>query len=76
MTPEAAFGQVLAHARTEKAISQEELAFESNLDRTFISRLENGKRQPTLSTILRISAALGIPAAELVSRVESTLEGF
>lgn len=68
MKPEEAFGYVLKTARTEQGLSQEELAFKANLDRTFISMLERGQRQPSLTSILSISASLGKPAEELVRK--------
>ncbi len=65
-----AFGEVLREARVEKGLSQEALAFASELDRTYISMLERGKRQPTISVIFKLAAALGVSAAEMVGRVE------
>ena len=60
------FGQVLRHVRTERGISQEALALECELDRTYISLLERGLRQPTLTTLVALSIALEVDAAELV----------
>lgn len=74
MTPEKAFGIVLRELRKEKNISQEKLAFEGELDRTFISLLERGLRQPSLTTILQISSALGIKAEDLIALVEKMLK--
>ena len=54
-------------------MSQEALAFETDLDRTYISMLERGLRQPTLTTMLQISTALGISPTELMTQVESKL---
>lgn len=68
MKPEKAFGHVLQAARAAQGFSQEQLAFRSNLDRTFISMLERGLRQPSLTSILCISASLGVPADELVRK--------
>ncbi|WP_226603243.1 helix-turn-helix domain-containing protein [Bacillus cereus] len=42
-------------------MSQEELAFNSVLDRTYISLLERGKRKPTISTLFSLASALNIP---------------
>jgi transcriptional regulator with XRE-family HTH domain len=64
------FGDELRRARTEAGLTQEKLAFEADLDRTFISRLEHDRTSPTLETIFRLSEALGISAATLVARVE------
>jgi len=73
VTPEKAFGKVLQRLRKAKRLSQEELSFRSQLDRTFISRLEGGLRQPTLSTIIRLAEALGVSAASMVAEVENLL---
>ena len=64
------FGEVLRRHRSEKNISQEELAFLSGVDRTFVSRLERGIRQPTITTLIGIGQALGVPAADLVRETE------
>lgn len=69
MEPEIAFGLVLRELRTAKGISQERLAFTGDLDRTFISLLERGKRQPSLTSILQIARALDIPPGEIVDAV-------
>lgn len=74
MTPEKAFGKVLQRLRKAKELSQDELSFRSQLDRTFISRLEGGLRQPTISTIIRLAEALGVSAASIVAEVEDTLD--
>ena len=65
-----AFGRVLRERRLAAGLSQEKLALEAEVDRTFVSLLERGGRQPTLSTIWRLAAALGVAPSELVGRVE------
>ncbi len=45
------FGEILREFRTNANLSQEKLAELSSLDRTYISLLERGKRQPTLQTL-------------------------
>ena len=72
-TPEEAFGATLRELRTSKGLSQEQLALESELDRTFISLLERGLRQPSLTTLLQLSRVLGIKASALVAAVEKKL---
>lgn len=69
-TPEEAFAKALRHIRSQRQISQEELGFQSGYHRTYISLLERGKMNPSLRTILSLSAAMGVPAAELVASVE------
>ena len=68
-----AFGQSLRYFRTNFKISQERLSQESGLDRSYISLLERGLRQPSLNTILQISKALNISSVELIKKVEELL---
>lgn len=70
---EAVFGQVIRELRFQKNLSQEKLAEKSNLDRTFISLLERGLRQPSLSTIFRIAKALEISPVTIVKEIETKL---
>ena len=69
-----AFGQVVRQLRKERKLSQQELAFEGDIDRTFVSLLENGHKQPSLLTIFRLAAALQLTPSELVRQVEQQLE--
>jgi transcriptional regulator with XRE-family HTH domain len=64
------FGKVLRTLREGKNLSQEKLAEYCDLDRTYISMLERGLRQPTISTIFKIADALDISPSELVRQVE------
>ena len=76
ITPDAvatAFGKALRGHRANQNLSQEKLAELSNLDRTYISLLERGLRQPSLATVLRLCRALEIPPGEAVEDVESDL---
>ena len=66
----AIFGEVLYRYRVEREISQEELAFEAGVDRTFISRLERGVRQPTITTLIGLGQALNVSAADMVKEAE------
>jgi transcriptional regulator with XRE-family HTH domain len=61
-----AFGVLLQEARKSKGISQEKLAELSDLHRTYISDLERGLRNPTLSTIVTLANALEMTASELL----------
>lgn len=52
--------------RLSKAIKQITLAKTLNVDRSFVSNIENGKRTPTLSTISSLAKALGVSTNELL----------
>jgi len=67
----AAFGAVLLECRTKAGFSQEELAHKADLDRTYISLLERGLRQPTSTTLFRLAAVLDIAPGTLVARTAS-----
>lgn len=73
MTIEEAFATVLRELRASKGLTQERLAFEADLDRTFISLLERGHRQPSLSTVFQLSKALDVSATQVVQLVEDLL---
>lgn len=64
------FPIVLKRIRSERKVSQEKLAELSGLDRTYISLLERGLRQPTLGTIFKISKSLEILPSEMIKQIE------
>ena len=68
-----AFGAALREARQKAKLSQEDLALESGVDRTFVSMMERGIRQPALSTVFSLCEALPISAASLVDRTKALL---
>lgn len=68
------FGAALRYYRKEADLSQEKLAQEANLDRTFISMLERGLRQPSLITIFELAAILRIKPSQLVIAVEDKIK--
>ena len=73
LKPEVAFGHVIRELRNQQNISQEKLALISDMDRTFISLLERGLRQPSLKSILRLSESLKIRPGELIDLVVEKL---
>ncbi len=68
-----AFGKVLRRLRVEARLTQEQLGFEADLRRTFISVLELGEQQPTLTTILKLAKPLRCSAQDIVGLVEAEL---
>ena len=68
-----AFGNVLRRLRMAKNLTQEELGFEADLRRTYISSLELGKKEPSLGTVMKIAKALHMGVSELLLQVEKEL---
>jgi len=67
------FGSVLRDIRNEKKISQERLALEADLDRSYVSKLETGVYQPSISTLFAIAGVLEIRPGEIVNRVDEII---
>jgi len=53
-------GQIIEDARKKAHLTQEELAIKVGSNKSYISRIENGKTEPKVSTFYRIAAALGL----------------
>ena len=64
------FGLLLKTLRSEKGLSQEQLAHDCSLDRTYISMLERGVNQPSLTTLYSIAEALNVTPSDLLSRLD------
>ena len=65
-----AFGQALRARREALDLSQEELGFRSDVHRTYISELERGVKNPSLTTLQKLAAALKITKTALVREGE------
>lgn len=65
-----ALGMAIREFRKILKKSQDELALDTNLDRTYISLVERGQRSPTFSTICQIAKGLKISLATLMARTE------
>lgn len=61
------FGKKLKQLRQEVSISQEKLAELADLDRTYISSIERGKRNISIRNIFKLASALNIPAQEFLN---------
>ena len=69
-----AFGEAVREARRSLGLSQDDFAAVSELHRTYIGGIERGERNPTLSTIWRISMALKLHPESLIERTRLILE--
>lgn len=67
------FGEVLRERRMALGLSQETLAFNTDLHRTYISLLERGLRQPSLETIFTVAREIGWEPAELIRQLQERL---
>lgn len=63
-------GEVLREAREKAGLSQEKLALDADIDRGYISQLENNKKSPTVDMLFRICDAIGVRASKLIAKVE------
>ena len=68
-----AFGKILREIRLEAGLTQEQLGLEAGIRRTFVSVLELGEQQPTLTTITKLAKALEIKPSAMIARVEALL---
>lgn len=66
------FGAVLREARHDAELSQEELAHQAGLDRSYVGSVERGERNVSLFNIVRLSRAINIPPAELFDAMHSS----
>ena len=65
-------GDELYNARINAGMTQEKLSHKAEVDRSYISQLENNKWSPTVDVLFRLCDALGIKVSELMARVEAT----
>ena len=61
-------GRNLKRIRKERGWSQEQLAFESGLHRTYISGIERGARNPTIVILAQLAETLAVDVSEFVKQ--------
>lgn len=64
------FGKQVRKLRLEKGLSQEALAHEADLDRTYIPSIEKGERNISISVIEKIAKALKTKIADIFNEIE------
>lgn len=60
-------GRNVRRIRQQRKMTQERLAFEADLDLTYVGGIERGKRNPSLLAMARIAEALSVPLTKLLS---------
>ena len=67
-----ALGRRVRDARNQAKMTQEELAEATDLHATFISNVERGYRVPTVPTLLKLAAGLGVKPSKLIDGISVT----
>jgi transcriptional regulator with XRE-family HTH domain len=62
----AIFGRNVRKYRQQRKLTQEQLAFEAEIDLTYMGGIERGKRNPSLLVMARIADALGVQLLKLL----------
>lgn len=65
-----AFGKVLRQLRTDSKVSQQVLADNCNIERAYISRLERGLFQPSITIIFKVAEYFKMKPANLIEMVD------
>jgi transcriptional regulator with XRE-family HTH domain len=66
-----AFGNSVKKRREAKGLTQELLAEKADLDRTYVSDIERGLRNPGIKNVARLAKALGLTTSELCKGVDA-----
>lgn len=65
-----AFGNAVRQARVNKHLKQQTLAEAADLAHSYVSNIENGKRNPSLATIVKLTRVLDTTPAELLHAMD------
>lgn len=66
LTERRAVGERIRAARLHANLTQEAVALSAETDRSSVVRIERGQQSPTLDTLIRLAAAIGVPLRDLV----------
>jgi transcriptional regulator with XRE-family HTH domain len=66
-----AFGHNVSRLRNQAGFSQDKLAEKADLDRTYLSGIERGVRNPGIKVVIRIARALGVAIDQLCNGVDA-----
>lgn len=68
------FGETLRRLRTEKGLSQQQLAVRLHMERPSVANWEAGRRMPDAATVYQIAEALGVDSSALLSAADDSSE--
>lgn len=71
MEPQEALGQAIRQLRSQRSLTQRQLADSADVNETWISHIESGRTNPAWGTVARIATALGVSIADLASRADA-----
>lgn len=66
-------GDLLRDARENAGLTQEQLAFQAGVDRTYVSQLEHDKKSPTVQMLFRLCQAMGASPSKIIANFEKQL---
>ena len=65
------FGRNVARLRSQAGLSQDKLAEKADLDRTYLSGIERGVRNPGIKIVIRLARALRVTVDQLCKGVDA-----
>lgn len=74
MTIQKAFGTCVRQFRRETGLSQEKFALKINMDRTYFSSVESGRRNISIENIKKIADGLNISLSVLFQAIDETIQ--
>lgn len=69
-----ALAMVIKQRRAELGYTQEDLAAQAQIDRPYLSLMEVGRKQPSLSVLARLAGGMGLGLGELGQRIQAQYE--
>jgi transcriptional regulator with XRE-family HTH domain len=69
-----AFGKVCRRLRLKAGLTQKQLGLDADVRRTYVSLIELGQNQPTITTIFKLSVALNLSPSRFIKLVEEEMQ--
>ena len=67
------FGEIIVELREKEDLSQEDLAYDCGMDRSFMSKIETGKTAPSLLTLMRLAQGLNTKPSVILAMLEEKM---